>query len=1173
MLTTNKIVDLFDIKKRFLRSAHLERDFKDKSALYGYIMTTPAQDAFERLLVGLSPKSSQRAWRVTGDYGTGKSSFALVLAHLLYEGGGALPQDIRKGIDLRRFARKRPSLLPVLVTGTRAPIGKSLRLALARALEEQCRRGKPPQLISQLRSHDERIEVEDGSQDIRLLEDTTRYLRHSGKADGIVIILDELGKFLEFAASHPNRQDIYILQMLAEAASRSADTPIFVVGLLHQGFHAYAEQLTLATQKEWEKVAGRFEEILFNQPLEQTASIVANALSIKRDRLPQGTTELLEKEMAKVLELGWYGIATIRERLLSMSPNLFPMHPTVIPVLVKLFSRFGQNERSLFSFLLSNEPAALQSFAQLPAKADNLYRLHHLYDYASKAFGYRLALQTYRSHWDQIESVVESFPQDQALELQILKTVAILNLVDSPQLLATEDAIAIAVDSSLKGSVTKVRLSIRALKSNKGILYYRGPAGGYCLWPHTSVNLERVYQDARDIVSVPQQVSPLICEKLETRPLVARRHYIETGNLRHFNVHFVPVAEMQNAVMMQANADGQVIVILCETEIERTVAIDFATSKAMINQRAVLTAVPQPLYGLANLVAEVQRWEWVLGNVPELNHDNYALEEATRQLAASRQVLAKRLRSYVGLRQFAETLGLNWFYCGQAVELDTGRALLEKISTICDNLYPSAPKILNELVNRHELSSAAAAARLRLIERLLRQSAEPYLGMDPNTKPPEMSMYLSVLQEARLHQDGVGGWIACVPEEGDDICRVRPVMLQMQEVLEGAKGRRVKVAELIAVMKSQPYGVREGLCSLLLAVFAVIHEQDVAFYDQGSFMKQVTGQDFNRLIKAPENFEVQYCRIAGVRTAVFKQLFKVLNPNKIPESIDVLDVVRPLCVFAAQLSDFAKKTTWVSRMAAQVRDALMQAEEPATLLFKTLPEACGCKPFEANAAPSPQKVKEFVERMRESIEELRAAYPQLLQKIRVEIQNCLNHPGNIDIVRAGLAHSANRVLAFVKEPRQKAFCLRLSDQGLEDEQWIEAMGSFLCSKPPSKWFDNDFSTFEDELHRCARQFFRVESTLFGEGTEPAGSYAMRVSITCQDGSEVDKVVRLSDGELKKITSLEDKISSVLSEDSRLGLIAAARAIMTQLHEVVEEDGRPINGMIPKPKLKVDNGHQ
>jgi hypothetical protein len=1146
MLSANRIANLFDIQKRFIRSTHLERDFADHSALRGYVVTPPAQEGFERMLQGLNPKSGQRAWRITGDYGTGKSSFALALAHLLSDGGG-LPLDVRKCVDFRSLGVKRPNLLPVLVTGTRAPLGEALRMALAKSLEESCIRGKPPQIIAKLRSPAGKMPGDqDGSEEIELLLEAGRFLRSSGKADGLVIILDEMGKFLEFAALHPDRQDIYLLQMLAEAASRSGDTPIFVVGLLHQGFHAYAEQLALTTQKEWDKVAGRFEEILFNQPLEQTTALVAHALNVRRDKLPRGAMGRLEEEMAGAIERGWYGVDAVRHRLTSIAPEIFPLHPTVIPVLVKLFSRFGQNERSLYSFLLSNEPFALQSFAEQPAKADSFYRLHHLYDFARAAFGHRLALQTFRSHWNQIESVVESFPADQVAELQILKTVAILNLIDSPQLLASEDAITLAVDSTSREAGAKVRKSLKSLQRGKAVLYCRGAAGGYCLWPHTSVNLERAYLDARDAVPPPKNIGALIREKLETRPLVARRHYIETGNLRHFDVQFVPAAELQEAFGARTNADGQVIVALCETESERKNAIEFATSKPMANRKELLTAVPQPLQGLASLVTEVQRWEWVLGNVPELNHDNYALEEVTRQLAASRHVLTKRLQSYVGLRQFTETLGLEWFYKSQSVSIDTGRALLEKLSSVCDKLYPNAPKIQNELVNRHELSSAAAAARLRLIERLLQYSAEPYLGIEPDTNPPEKSMYLSVLQEARLHQDGPEGWAACIPGEDEDTCRVRPVLLRMKEVLEAAKGRRVKVTSLFSEMKSQPFGVRDGLCPLLLAVFAVIHEQDVAFYDQNSFVKQVTGQEFHRLIKAPENFEVQYCRIAGVRTVVFEQLFKVLHPEKKPKSIDLLDVVRPLCVFAAQLPECTKKTARVSRSASSIRDALMRAEEPATLLFQTLPEACGCDHFEADASPSPAKVKKFVERLRDGIEELRATYLQLLRTMKDEFQACFNRSGDLESARTAVAHSANRVLATVKEPRLKAFCLRLVDQGLDDDQWIESMGSYLCSKPPSKWIDNDLSQFEDELHRCARQFFRVESTLFDEKTEPAGSQAMRVSITCQDGSEVEKVVRLSEGELKTVANLEEKIRRVLGDDNRLGLVAATRIVRDQL---------------------------
>jgi hypothetical protein len=92
-------------------------------------------------------------------------------------------------------------------------------------------------------------------------------------SDILTVIIDELGKFLEFAALHPQRQDVFLLQQLAESASRSGDQPLFIVGLLHQGFNAYADYLNQSAQREWDKVAGRFDEIVFNQPVEQIAHV------------------------------------------------------------------------------------------------------------------------------------------------------------------------------------------------------------------------------------------------------------------------------------------------------------------------------------------------------------------------------------------------------------------------------------------------------------------------------------------------------------------------------------------------------------------------------------------------------------------------------------------------------------------------------------------------------------------------------------------------------------------------------------------------------------------------------------------------------------------------------------------------------------------------------------
>jgi hypothetical protein len=54
-------------------------------------------------------------------------------------------------------------------------------------------------------------------------------------------------------------------------------------------------------------------------------------------------------------------------------------------------------------------------------------------------------------------------------------------------------------------------------------------------------------------------------------------------------------------------------------------------------------------------------------------------------------------------------------------------------------------------------------------------------------------------------------------------------------------------------------------------------------------------------------FEIQYCRIGGVRAVVFEKLFRALNPGKERKDIDLLDVVRPLIIFASELPQYAQR--------------------------------------------------------------------------------------------------------------------------------------------------------------------------------------------------------------------------------------------------------------------------
>ena len=124
MMVRKRIGDLFQVRSRFLRSAHLERDFNDPTCLSGYVVTNFTSSCLGYVANGLKPRSGQRAWRMTGDYGSGKSSFALLLAHWFAGHEEVFPPELLKAVTFRQFGvRRRPDFVPVLVTLLAAGFG------------------------------------------------------------------------------------------------------------------------------------------------------------------------------------------------------------------------------------------------------------------------------------------------------------------------------------------------------------------------------------------------------------------------------------------------------------------------------------------------------------------------------------------------------------------------------------------------------------------------------------------------------------------------------------------------------------------------------------------------------------------------------------------------------------------------------------------------------------------------------------------------------------------------------------------------------------------------------------------------------------------------------------------------------------------------------------------
>lgn len=1114
------IRQFFRTPGRFLRSTNLERDFNDPHALDSYFLTSFVVDAFERISAGAQDGSGRRAWRITGDYGVGKSSFALFLARHLSDPTSRTTNNLLRKAGVSKGARIR-SFLPVLVTGDREGLVGSIARGIRRAFAPDGR-GRPSKLVAQVLNAADRAARSATSANLYSLLDLASDAAEK-KDSGVLLVLDEMGKFLEHAANHPESEDVFLLQTLAERAVRSGNRPFMILGLLHQGFQAYAERLPFSQKHEWEKIAGRFEELVFDQPLVHCAALAAHALGVRSDALPEPVVAEAKRNFRVSRNAGWLGRAPLDD----MS-SLYPLHPMVLPVLVRFFARFGQHERSLFGFLLSNEPFGLQAFADAVVSPEKWYRLQDFFDYVRAVFGHRLSGESYRSSWLRLIEIVDRAHDLSSQELAVVKIVAVLNLLDTEDLAASEAAIAASL-----GLGDEVAKSTLGGLIARGVLFRRGQGGDYRLWGTSSVNLRAAFEAAIAAVGEPDDFAKAIAPYLDDRPIAARRHYLTTGTLRYFDVRYVNAADVEAAAASAPEADGRVVVALAKTEGERTLA---AIAARRSKRPDVVVVVSDVLSGMSADLREVQAWRHVIANTPELADDSFALAEAERQLKRCVAKLSEGLEDAVGLRSSlsrASTI----HRMGATPALGVDRRLAPLLSDVCDELYSASPVVMNELLNRNSLSSAAAAARMRLIEGMFTSPDRPLLGIDDERAPPEKSMYLSVLAAGKVHRTKGGRHFIEDPRENDDPLRLRPALGRMMARLEDSKGDRIAVEAVFNELRAAPYGVRDGVIPLLLAIVVSTHSHEIAVYENGTFLHNFGPADFLRLTKQPDAFELQLCRVVGVRKEVFRLLLECFSTEKPKDrDTDLLDVVGPLCRFAAQLPEFTRKATTLDAEACRVRDALLGSTDPSHLLFVDLPDACGIRPFDVDGRKDRARTEAFVTALHQATNRLRDAYPALLTEIVADVGRALDTgPGHVD--RSKLAARGARVALAAKETRLRGLAQKLRDPGLSEDGWIESLGSFVASKPPARWSTSDVERWKAEIGALGRTFLGVEAAAFSAGSEPVPS-AVRLGLTRADGDERARVVDVAAADTAEAAPLISEIESVLarSQHARIAIL-------------------------------------
>lgn len=1056
----------------FSPSVNIVRD-ADKSLRY--IPTTNSKNVFKQILNNF-PKGVH-AFNIIGSYGTGKSAFLWALTkHLNDEDKIFMPFN-------GHF--------------------------------NECKQFKFINLIGQSRS------IIDAFADLLSVDASEKAILDYIKKEHtklkknnicLVILIDEFGKYLEHAAKNDPDRELYFIQRLAEFANDSRRNILFI-STLHQNFDAYAIGLGESQKKEWEKVKGRLKELTFNEPVEQLLNLAADFIS------KQGYKNVpkVDQKLLKVINsTGAFNL--LNEVSDSFVKKLFPFDLLSAMVLTLSLQKYGQNERSLFNFLETDEFLGLNSFEELRDK-NPYYNLSCVYNYLQYNYYSVLTSKfnpdyfkwtTIRNSLDRVEI---EFSKNVIEAQSIVKVIGLLNILGSK---------AAKLNKELLTVYGKVCLAIKNPKSiidqleQKKIIRYQSFKNRYKLFEGTDIDIEKLHLKAKKEIG---QVSNIVEElkyflKFKYVPAKAITYQKGTPRFFQFKISETPIATYPNT----SNEIDGLVNLVFNSKLRKT-AFD-------IKKEPIIYGLFKRPQELEDYILEIKAVDQA---IKELIEDPVAKEE----LLELKNHITERLNNEVNESLFGDKSSVKWYYNGEEVKIKSKRSFNVQLSRIIEDIYPDTPVFRNELMNKSKVSSSIHYAKKQYIEALIDNWNKPDLGFSDRGVPPQKTIFYTLLRNTGIHIDEnpITANFS-VPNKKSSFNKLWKVS---QKYLDSTKSGKRSLAEFIEILRKRPFKLKDGLIEFWMISFLFIKREDFALFRNGAYEPLFTLEVGELLFKEANKFQIKAFDISGIKLDLFNKyrtLVQKETKNK-ATATSFQETAKPFLVFYKQLPKYAQQTKSISHDAIAFREVIKNAKELERTFFEDLPSCFGVSLTQLSK--SRKELDAFVGRINICITELRTTESSLYDRVEKQLLKYFGFKkSSFDNYKSKIIKRYSSLKEHLLSGRLEVFYNRLGSKLPDRQAWLNSIVHAMIGKRLNEISDEDELLIYDRLENSLKDLdnlLEISQVDFDEETEEV----IKLELTSSDKDIFQKNIILSKEQKRGSKTFEKKLRALLgsSKDEQL----------------------------------------
>ncbi|GHT42329.1 hypothetical protein AGMMS49965_13620 [Bacteroidia bacterium] len=949
---------------------------------------------------------------------------------------------------------------------------------------------------------------------------------HKKRKEFLLLVIDEFGKILEHAANHNPEKELYFLQQLAEFVNHPKHDNIILITTLHQSFGAYSKKLNEQQRNEWEKVKGRFKEIVFSEPVEQLLYLAAAQIETASKNI------VSEKNFNELFQLAQNSKFINRDLEIDIARKLYPLDVFSAVVLTYSIQRYGQNERSLFSFLSSKDNNSINNFEPTDTQT---YNLANVYDYIIYNFySYLSEVNADSTNWRAIRVALERVEGYLSVEKienasKIVKTIGLCNLFGNT---INFDETALCQYAKLALSISNPEKVINELENLK-IIRFAKYKSQYIIFDGTDVNIEDELYKAAGQVPRPIDFIDDLNVFFEFKVVQANASFYKTGTPRFFEYC---LSNQAQTLIPSNDIDGYINLVFASPESKEQI---IETSKNCND--AILYVHFKNSDTIVNHLYEIQKLEYVRKQI--LIEDKVAEKEIQNLIAYEKDILNKAVN--YSLVSFLENI--EWYYKGEQKQIHSQADFNKLLSEVCDDVYSSTPIIQNELFNRQKINSAISLARVTLLNTLIDDScvATSDLGFEDDKFPPEKTIYYTLLKNTGIHRKNNGAYTLCEPNNDS----VKNLWNKCEAFLKSAVEKQRKLGDLIKILKTAPFKLKQGFLDFWIPVYLIIRKQDYSLYDsEGRYIPNINREVLDLLQKSPNEFRIKTFAIEGVKIEFFNQYRNLINLNDkdLITQDSFLETIKPFLRFYNDLNEFAKNTqNFDNPKTAKFRSVLAKATDPEKAFFEDLPNALG---FKYDSLPTNKEfMLQYQELIKNAIRELRSCYFNFINKIEENVIEVLGlQSNNFADYKTEIESRFKGIKTNLLSNKQKSFHNRLLMLQFDKTLWYESICFVVFDKPLASIKDNEIALLIETL----RHLF-VALTKFIDISKVANknlnAEIYNFELVSTKGTIKPQSYILPENQKEKTNELEAKIIKILSGDNNLDVCTLLRILKTKIN--------------------------